>query len=82
MRNGVRVPPKPFQLGSQFCGAFAIIHGVVLLGCVRTSQYSEDHPRRTIITSKRSKPRGALRRLGSSRKKWGTSRKLEGRLSV
>lgn len=49
---GKSSPQKTFQLRSQFCGAFAIIYGVVLLGCVRTSQYSEDQPRRTIIASK------------------------------
>ena len=39
------------------------IHGVVLLGCVRTSQYSEDQPRRTTLF--KSGQNGASLRNGS-----------------
>ena len=76
LKSGVRVPPKTFQLRSQFRGGFAIIHESSFLVGVRTSHYSEDRPRRTtIFIQKRSRPRGASQGFGSTGKNWGTSSK-------
>ena len=65
---GKSSPKKTFQLRSQFCGVFAIIHVSSFLVGVRTSYYSEDHPRRTIFSQNRAGPRKgsvALEKIGA-----------------